>query len=104
MKIGYLSHRVTVLKKVRGVDIGLGAPVMFEEDGKAWAEFLKQRVSTGAVADDGAAVVVTQGIRIRPRIIGKGWRIREKEHTYEIIDVDRSDPAVYVLTTQEIQP
>ena len=104
MKIGYLSHRVTVLKKVRGVDIGLGAPVMFEEDGKAWAEFLKQRVSTGAVADDGAAVVVTQGIRIRPRIIEKGWRIREKEHTYEIIDVDRSDPAVYVLTTQEIQP
>lgn len=104
MKIGYLSHRVTVLKKVRGVDIGLGAPVMFEENGKAWAEFLKQRVSTGAVADDGAAVVVTQGIRIRPRIIGKGWRIREKEHTYEIIDVDRSDPAVYVLTTQEIQP
>ena len=104
MKIGYLSHRVTVLKKVRGVDIGLGAPVMFEEDGKAWAEFLKQRVSTGAVAGDGAAVVVTQGIRIRPRIIGKGWRIREKEHTYEIIDVDRSDPAVYVLTTQEIQP
>ncbi len=104
MKIGYLSHRVTVLKKVRGVDIGLGAPVMFEENGKAWAEFLKQRVSTGAVADDGAAVVVTQGIRIRPRIIEKGWRIREKEHTYEIIDVDRSDPAVYVLTTQEIQP
>lgn len=104
MKIGNLDHRVTVLKKVRGVDIGLGAPVMFEEDGKAWAEFLKQRVSTGAVADDGAAVVVTQGIRIRPRIIEKGWRIREKEHTYEIIDVDRSDPAVYVLTTQEIQP
>ena len=104
MKIGYLDHRVTVLKKVRGVDIGLGAPVMFEEDGKAWAEFLKQRVSTGAVADDGAAVVVTQGIRIRSRIIEKGWRIREKEHTYEIIDVDRSDPAVYVLTTQEILP
>jgi len=104
MIIGYLSHRVTILKKVLGVDVGLGAPVTFEEDGKAWAEFLKQRVSTGTVADDGAAVVVTQGIRIRPRVIEKGWRIREGEHTYEIIDVDRSDPAVYVLTTQEIKP
>ena len=104
MKVSSLRHRVTVLRKTLGTDEGLGAPVTFEEDGKVWAEFLQQRVSTGVVADDGAAVLVTQGIRIRPRPVEKGWRVREDGHTYEVIDVDRSDPAVYVLTTQEVQP
>ena len=104
MNISKLSHRVTVLKKTLGTDEGLGAPVTFTDDGKAWAEFLQQRISTGVVADDGAAVLVTQGIRIRPRPIAKGWRIRDGEHTYEIIDVDRANATVYVLTTQEIRP
>lgn len=102
--IGKLRNRVMVQKKVRGVDDGLGAPVTFEDAGQVWAEFLKQRISSGIVADDGAAVLVTQGIRIRPREIQKGWRIVFGSHVFEIIDVDRSDPAVYVLTTQEIRP
>jgi len=104
MNIANLRHRVTVLKKTYGEDTGLGAPVTFTDDGKAWAEFLQQRVSTGVVADDGAAVLVTQGIRIRPRPIAKGWRIWDNGHTYEIIDVDRANASVYVLTTQEIRP
>lgn len=101
--IGKLRNRVTVKKKVRGVDEGLGAPVTFEDDGQVWAEFLKQRISSGTVAADGAAVLITQGIRIRPRNVQKGWRIVFHNHVFEIIDVDRSDPAVYVLTTQEIR-
>lgn len=104
IEMGKLRNRVTVQKKVRGVDDGLGAQVTFEDDGQIWAEFLKQRISSGVIADDGAAVLVTQGIRIRPREIQKGWRIVSNSHVFEIIDVDRSDPAVYVLTTQEIRP
>lgn len=103
MEISKLSHRVTVLRKTLGTDEGLGAPVIFTDAGKAWAEFLQQRVTTGVVADDGAAVLITQGIRIRPRLIEKGWRVRDKDHTYEVIDVDRSNPSVYVLTTQEVR-
>lgn len=102
--IGKLRNRVTVQKKVRGVDEGLGAPVTFEADGQVWAEFLKQRISSGVVAGDGAAVLVTQGIRIRPREVQKGWRIVFGSHVFEIIDVDRSDQAIYLLTTQEIRP
>lgn len=104
IEIGKLRNRVTVQKKVRGVDDGLGAQVTFEDDGQIWAEFLKQRISSGVIADDGAAVLVTQGIRIRPHEVQKGWRIVSGSHIFEIIDVDRSDPAVYVLTTQEIRP
>ena len=103
MEISKLSHRVTILRKSLGTDEGLGAPVTFTDDGKAWAELLQQRVTTGVVADDGAAVLITQGIRIRPRLIEKGWRICDKDHTYEVIDVDRSNPSVYVLTTQEVR-
>lgn len=102
--IGKLRNRVTVQKKVRGVDEGLGAPVTFENDGQIWAEFLKQRISSAVIADDGAAVLVTQGILIRPREVQKGWRIVFGNHVFEIIDVDHSDPAAYVLTTQEIRP
>ena len=104
MDISKFRHRVTVLKKTLGTDIGLGAPVTFTDDGKVWAEFLQQRVSTGVVADDGAAVLVTQGIRIRPRAVENGWRIQDGDHTYEVIDVDRESPYVYVLTTQEVRP
>ncbi len=103
MDIANFRHRITVFKKTLGEDIGLGAPVTFVEDGKAWAEFLKQRVSAGVIADDGAAVMITQGIRIRPRQIEKGWRIKDGDHMYEIIDIDRSDSFVYVLTTQEMR-
>lgn len=104
MEISRLRHRITVLKKTLGEDTGLGAPVTFTEDGKAWAEFLQQRVTTGVVADDGAAVLVTQGIRIRPREIEKGWRVQDGEHIYEVIDVDRGSPSVYVLTSREVLP
>lgn len=104
MDISKLRHRVTILRKSLGTDTGLGAPVTFMDDGKAWVEFLQQRVTTGVVADDGAAVMVTQGIRIRPREIEKGWRVQDGGHIYEVIDVDRGNPAVYVLTTQEVRP
>ena len=101
--IGKLRNRIMIQRKVRGADEGLGAPVTFEDDGQVWAEFLKQRISSGVIAGDGAAVLVTQGIRIRPREVQKGWRIVFGSHIFEIIDVDRSDPAIYVLTTQEIR-
>ena len=49
------------------------------------------------------AVLITQGIRIRPREIEKGWHVEENGRTYKVIDVDRSDPAVYVLTTEAVE-
>ena len=99
-----LSKRVTLLQLTRGEDDGFGGTVTWTAAATVWCEFLKARVSPGVVADDGAAILITQGMRIRARSdIDKGWRVEYKGHQYEVYDVDRSDPEIYVLTTQEVR-
>ena len=101
-KIGNLSHRVKLMRLERGEDDGFGGDAEWKDVKETWAEFLKARVSPGVYDADGSAVLITQGIRIRAQDIEKDWRIVWKGHTYEVLDVDRSNPEIYVLTTKEI--
>lgn len=101
LNIGKMSHRITLFSLSRGTDDGFGGDASWVKVRDTWAEFLKARVTPSAYASDGAAVLVTQGMRIRAQDIEKGWRVSEKDHVYDVLDVDRSDPEVYVLTTKE---
>lgn len=103
IKIGNLSHRVKLEKLVRGEDDGFGGESVWTYVKETWAEFLKARVTPGVYDSDGSAVLITQGIRIRAQNVEKGWRISEKGHVYEVLDVDRSSPEIYVLTTREVR-
>lgn len=99
-----LNKRVTLLQLIRGEDDGFGGTTTWTAAATVWCEFLKARVSPSVIADDGAAILITQGMRIRARSdIDKGWRVEYKGHQYEVYDVDRSDPEIYVLTTQEVR-
>lgn len=108
MDIGKMNHRVTILRPVMTEDEGFGSELSFDNAGQIWAEFLKQRITVSAMEGAGNAVTVTQGMRIRPREIGKNWKVVEVDydngyvHEYRVIDVDRSDKACYVLTTSEV--
>ena len=103
IKIGNFSHRVKLEKLVRGEDDGFGGESAWTCVKETWAEFLKARVTPGVYDSDGSAVLITQGIRIRAQNVGKGWRISEKGHIYEVLDVDRSSPEIYVLTTRNVR-
>lgn len=103
MNIGKMRHRIALKKPIIGEDVGFGSVIEWKDVGSVWAEFLKQRITPGAIIGDGTAVLITQGIRIRPRKIEKGWHVEENGRTYKVIDVDRSDPAVYVLTTEAVE-
>lgn len=99
-----LNKRVTLLQLTRGEDDGFGGTTTWTAAATVWCEFLKARVSSSVIADDGAAILITQGMRIRARSdIDKGWRVEYKGHQYEVYDVDRADPEIYVLTTQEVR-
>lgn len=99
-----LNKRVTLLQLTRGEDDGFGGTTTWTAAATVWCEFLKARVSPSVIADDGAAILITQGMRVRARNdIEKGWRVEYKGHQYEVYDVDRSDPEIYVLTTQEVR-
>ena len=99
-----LNKRVTLLQLTRGEDDGFGGTTTWTAAATVGCEFLKARVSPSVIADDGAASLITQGMRIRARSdIDKGWRGEYKGHQYEVYDVDRADPEIYVLTTQEVR-
>lgn len=103
MNIGKMRHRIALKKPIIGEDVGFGSVIEWKDVGSVWAEFLKQRITPSTIIGDGTAVLITQGIRIRPREIEKGWHVEESGRTYKVIDVDRSDPAVYVLTTEAVE-
>lgn len=103
MNIGKMRHRIALKKPIIGEDVGFGSVIEWKDVGSVWAEFLKQRITPSSIIGDGTAVLITQGIRIRPREIEKGWHVEESGRTYKVIDVDRSDPAVYVLTTEAVE-
>ena len=71
MNIGKMRHRIALKKPVIGEDVGFGSVIEWKDVGSVWAEFLKQRITPSAIIGDGTAVLITQGIRIRPREIEK---------------------------------
>lgn len=103
MNIGKMRHRIKIIKPVQGEDVGFGSVMEWVEVATVWAEFLKQRVTPSVTLGDGAAIIITQGIKIRPREIEKSWHVEEKGITYKVIDVDKSNPSEYVLTTESIE-
>ena len=104
VRIGNLNKRIQLLKPVLEEDTGLGQQASYVEAGTIWAELLKQRITPGVISGDGSAVLITQGIRIRPNDeIQKGWHIKLKGREYNVIDIDCSDPTVYVLTTETVE-
>lgn len=103
LNIGKMSHRITIIKLELGEDEGFGGVPTWTETANVWAEFLQQRVSVSTDAGSGQAVIVTQGMRIRPCEIEKDWRVREGNHVYDVLDVDRSNTGYYVLTTRLVE-
>lgn len=100
-----LNKKITLKQLTQGEDDGFGGTVSWETVATVWSQFLKARVTPGVISGDGEAVLVTQGMKIRRRSdIDKGWRVTYDGHTYDVIDVDRSDPEIYVLTTKEVRP
>lgn len=103
LNIGKMSHRITIIKLELGEDEGFGGEATWKETATVWAEFLNQRVSVSTDAGSGQAVIVTQGMRIRPCEIEKDWKVREGTHTYDVLDVDRSNSGYYMLTTRLVE-
>ena len=52
---------------------------------------------------DGDALVITQGIRLRPAHVERGWRVQQGERFFDVLDVDESNPGEVILTTQEVE-
>lgn len=100
LNIGKMSHRITIIKLELGEDDGFGGTATWKEAATVWAEFLQQRVTVTTDAGSGQAVIITQGMRVRPCEIEKDWRVREGTHTYDVLDVDRSNSGYYTLTTR----
>lgn len=100
LNIGKMSHRITIIKLELGEDEGFGGTATWKETATVWAEFLQQRVAVTTDAGSGQAVIITQGMRVRPCEVEKDWRVREGTHTYDVLDVDRSNAGYYVLTTR----
>ena len=103
LNIGKMSHRITIVKLELGEDEGFGGVPTWTETATVWAEFLQQRVSVSTDAGSGQAVIITQGMRVRPCVIEKDWRVKEGNHVYDVLDVDRSNPGYYVLTTRLVE-
>lgn len=103
LNIGKMSHRITIIKLELGEDEGFGGAPTWTETATVWAEFLQQRVTVNTDAGSGQAVIVTQGMRIRPCEIEKDWKVREGTHTYDVLDVDRSNSGYYTLTTRLVE-
>ena len=103
LNIGKMSHRITIIKLELGEDDGFGGTATWKETATVWAEFLQQRVSVSTDAGSGQAVIVTQGMRVRPCEIEKDWKVREGTHTYDVLDVDCSNSGYYTLTTRLVE-
>lgn len=98
-----MRHRIEILRPVYGADTGFGAARGYESEGETWAEFLRPRFTQSDAMGSSVATEITQGIRIRPRRIEKGWKVRHKECEYYVLHVDASEPSELILTTKEVE-
>ena len=103
MNIARLRHRVTLLKPIRAPDEYGGARVEYEVVASVWADFLRPNFGHQNMQGDGDALVITQGIRLRPAHVERGWRVQQGERFFDVLDVDESNPGEVILTTQEVE-
>mgnify|MGYP000912795697 FL=1 len=101
IRVARLRHRVELLRPVYGEDVGFGGVTGYESEGMVWAEFLRPRF---VQADSGVATEITQGIRIRPRPIEKGWKVRRGADEFYVLHVDDSTAGEIILTTKGVDP
>ena len=103
LKIGKLNKKIDILKPELTEDTGFGQITNYKPFVYSWAEFLKQRITPMNANGDASAVMVTQGMKIRPiKEIEKGWRVKYGSRTFEILSVDNNQADVMILTTQEL--
>lgn len=99
MNIGKLDHRIELLQYVAGEDHGFGATGEWKTVATVWAMVHKPRIAAGVEAGSGSAVILTQGVTIRPRDdIKKGWRVKLGGELYDVLHVDASEKDRYTLT------
>ena len=104
MRLGKLNKRLEILKHTEmSPDEGFGPKYDYLPYKTVWAEMLKQKITPSVMQGDGQLVVITQGFNIRPIAINKGDKVKVLGHTYDVLDVDISDPSCYVLTTSEVR-
>lgn len=103
MQIARMRHRVTLLKPIRVPDEYGGAKVEYEEVAVTWAEFLRPNFGHQGLRGNGDVLVITQGIRLRKTSVERGWRVRQCERIFDVLDVDSSVPGEIILTTQEVE-
>lgn len=105
MNIGRMRDRLIVIKHTKvSDDAGFGEKYEWKPAGGLWCEMLKQRITPVTAAGDAQAIVVTQGMKIRPSaLLLKGDRVTLKSHTYDVIDIDTSQSDYYTLTCREVR-
>lgn len=103
MRIGKMNRRITLLKPVREEDEYGGAKIVYILTCTLWAEFLRPNFREQTLEGDGSAVILTQGIRLRPIEVEKEWHVVCGEHVYIVLHVDTSVPGEIILTTQEVE-
>lgn len=103
MNPGVLDKRVEIYKPQAVPDNMGGRLTTMVKACDAWVEFKRPRF-TSTVAEGTPVTEITQGIRIRAVDgIRKGWQVRYKNRTYEILHVDDSVKGEITLTTQEAE-
>lgn len=104
MNIGKMNKRLQILRyTAKSEDAGFGEKADYVPYKTVWTEMLKQRITPQVTQGDGQAILVTQGFKVRPVTINKRDRVIVSGRTYDVIDVDMSDPACYVLTTRGVR-
>lgn len=105
IKPSKLNRRIVLLKPQDDYDSIYGKSDSYEEVRTVWAEFLRPNFVGKEAFGNEAAVMVTQGIRLRPVPIEKHWHVRDLTHNceYEVQDVDRTRKGEIILTTWEVE-
>lgn len=103
INVDKMNRRVTLLRPESPLDEINGCDTTYIETREVWAEFLKPGFVSRAIFGDAAAVEVTQGIRLRPVEIAKGWRVKHGEHVFHVEHIDDTTPGELILTTSEVQ-
>lgn len=103
MHIASMDKRITIYKPVSVSDEYGGRQETFSPVCSRWAEFLRPNFANRTMQGDAEAETITQGIRLRPTDISKGWQIHYREEVYEVLHVDVSKKQEIILTTVEVQ-
>ncbi len=103
MHIASMDKRITIYKPVSVSDEYGGRAETFSPVCSRWAEFLRPNFANHTMQGDGRIEVITQGIRLRPIGISKGWQIHHGELVYEVLHVDVSNKQEIILTTVEVK-